>query len=47
MITTTTEIKHFQNSLELVNEIELDDLETIANTEFVQGLLSDTEFSIH
>lgn len=45
MITTATEIKHFQNSLELVNEIELDDLETIVKTEFVQGLPSDMEIN--
>ena len=43
MITTTTEIKHFQSSIELINEIELDDLESIVKTEFAQGLPSDTE----
>lgn len=47
MITTTTEIKHFQSSLELLSEIELDDLETIVKTEFVQGLPSDVEFNGH
>lgn len=45
MVTTTTEIKYFQSSIELLNEIELDDLETIVKTEFVQGLPSDTEFN--
>ena len=45
MITTTTEIKYFQNSLELLNKIELEDLETIVKTEFAQGLPSDTEFN--
>ena len=45
MIATTKEIKHFQSSIELINEIELDDLESIVKTEFVQGLPSDTEFN--
>ena len=45
MITTTTEIKHFQSSLEIINEIELDDLETIVENEFAEGLPSDMEFN--
>lgn len=45
MITTTTEIKYFQNKIELINEIELNDLESIAKTEFALGLPSDTEYN--
>ena len=42
MITTTSEIKHFESNLKTFNEIELDDLESIVITEFAEGLPSDT-----
>lgn len=31
----------------LLNDIELDDLESLVTTEFAQGLPSDTEFNFH
>ena len=53
MMTNSTEIKYFQNDLEIINEveqeiineIELDDLESIVKTEFAQGLPSDIEIN--
>ncbi len=42
MITTTTEIKHVENSFEVLNSIEVN-LEDILSTEFVLGLPNDIE----
>ena len=42
MMITSTEIKDFQNDLEITNEIELDDLESIVTIEFADDLPCDT-----
>ena len=35
-----------ETSFDIFNDIELDDLEIIMTTEFLQGLPSDTEFDV-
>lgn len=42
MITTATEIKHVENSFEVLNAIEVD-LEGILIEEYAQGLPNDTD----
>jgi hypothetical protein len=37
--------KILEDTFDILNDIELDDLESIVKTEFAQGLPSDTEFN--